>query len=54
MLLRKEFDKFTENSSLIEGSLNLMFERWLEKQLRAYFNPLVDEVARQEIAKKAT
>ena len=26
-----------------------MFERWLEKQLKAYFNPLVDLVAKQEI-----
>ena len=53
--LRKEFYKFTKDLNLIDGSLNLiMFERWLEKQLKAYFNPLVDVVATQEITKKAT
>ena len=29
-----------------------MFERWLEKQLKAYFNPLVDAVAKEEITYK--
>ena len=29
-----------------------MFERWLEKQMKAFFNPLVDVVATQEITKK--
>ena len=53
--LRKEFYKFTKDLNLIDGSLNLIiFERWLEKQLKAYFNPLVDVVATQEITKKAT
>ena len=51
--LRKEFYKFTKDLSLTDGSLNLiMFERWLEKQLIAYFNPLVDVVAAQEITNK--
>ena len=30
----------------------MMFEKWLEKQLKAYFNPLVDVVATQEITNK--
>ena len=29
-----------------------MFERWLEKQLKAYFNQLVDVIATQEITNK--
>ena len=29
-----------------------MFEKWLEKQLKAYFNPLVDVVVTQEITNK--
>ena len=38
--LRKEFYKFIKDSSLLDGSLNLiMFERWLQNQLKAYFNP---------------
>ena len=38
-VLRKEFYKLTKDSSLIDGSLNLiMCERWLEKQLKAFFN----------------
>ena len=42
--LRKEFYKFAKDSSLIDGSLNLiMLERWLEKQLNAYFNPLTHQ-----------
>ena len=29
-----------------------MFEKWLEKQLKAYFNPLVGVVVTQEITYK--
>ena len=51
--LRKEFYKFIKDSSLLDGSLNLiMFERWLQNQLKAYFNPLVDVVATQETTNK--
>ena len=51
--LRKKFYKSTKDSSLVDWSLNLiMFERWLEKQLKAYFNQLVDVIATQEITNK--
>ena len=41
--LRKKFYKFANDLSFTDGNLNLiMFERWLEKQLKAYFNLIVD------------
>ena len=41
--LRKEFYKHTKDASLTDGTLNLiMFESWLDKQLKVYFNPLVE------------
>ena len=44
---RKEFYKHT---SLTDGTLNLiMFESWLDRQLKVYFNPLVKVVATQEL-----
>ena len=44
---KKEFCKFTKDSSLVDGSLNLtMFGKW-----KAFFNPLVDVVATQGIIK---
>ena len=47
--LRKEFYKHTKDASLTDGTLNLiMFESWLDKQLKVYFNPLVEVVAIQE------
>ena len=40
-------------STAVWKELNLiMFERWLEKLLEAYFNPLVDAVATQEMTNK--
>ena len=48
--LRKEFYKHTEDASLTDGTLNLiMFESWLDRQLKIYFNPLVEVVAAQEL-----
>ena len=47
--LRKEFNKHTKNASLTDGTLNLiMFESWLDTQLKVYFNPLVKVVATQQ------
>ena len=47
--LRKEFYKHTKDASLTDGTLNLiMFESWLDKQLKVYFNPLVEVVATQK------
>ena len=44
--LRKEFYKYTKDASLTDGTLNLiMFGSWLERQLKVYFNPLVEVVA---------
>ena len=45
--VKKEFYKFTKDSSLIDGSLNsIIFGKW-----KACFNPLVDVVATQGIIK---
>ena len=40
--LRKEFYKHTKNTSLMDSS-------WLDRQLKVYFNPLVEVVATQEL-----
>ena len=53
---RKKFYKHTKDASLTDGTLNLiMFESWLDRQLKVYFNPLVTVVATQELpnAKKS-
>ena len=48
--LRKEFYKHTKDATLTDVTLNLiMFESWLGRQLKVYFNPLVEVVAIQEI-----
>ena len=48
--LRKEFYKLTKDASLTDGTLNLiMFESWLDRQLKVYFNALVEVVATQEL-----
>ena len=44
--------KFKKDSSLIDGSLNLMSEKWLEKHLKVSFKPTVDVAATQDITYK--
>ena len=51
--LRNQFLKSTSDSSFTDGSVNLIvFEKWLEKKLRSYFNPLADIIASEEIEYK--
>ena len=47
--LRQRFYKFTKESNLIDGSVNLVtFEKWLEDQLKTSFNPSVDIIIDKE------
>ena len=47
--LRQRFYKFTKESNLIDGSINLVtFEKWLEDQLKNSFNPLADIIIVKE------
>ena len=47
--LRKQFFKSIADSSFTDGSVNLIvFEKWLEKKLRSYFNPLKDIIPSEE------
>ena len=47
--LRQRFYKFTKESNLIDGSVNLVtFEKWLEDQLKNSFNPLADIIIDKE------
>ena len=51
--LRNQFFKSTADSSFTDGSVNLItFEKWLERKLRSYFNPLADIIASDEIEYK--
>ena len=51
--LRNQFFKSTADSSFTDGSVNLVtFEKWLERKLRSYFNPLADIIASEEIEYK--
>ena len=51
--LRNQFFKSTADTSFTDGSVNLIaFEKWLEKKLRSYFNPLADIIASEEIEYK--
>ena len=51
--LRNQFLKSTSDSSFTDGSVNLIvFEKWLEKKLRSYFNPLTDIITSEEIEYK--
>ena len=50
--LCQEFFKVTRDCNLIDGSVNLIvFENWLEKKLKTYFNPLgADIIVAEDIA----
>ena len=51
--LRNQFFKSTAYSSFTDGSVNLItFEKWLERKLHSYFNPLADIIASAEIEYK--
>ena len=50
---RNQFLKSTADNSFIDGSVNLIVsEKWLEKKLHSYFNPLADIIASEEIEYK--
>ena len=47
-VLRQEFCK-SDSSVFTVGSVNLIvFEQWLEKKLKRYFNPIADIIAADE------
>ena len=47
---RKKFYKQNRDAGLRDSILNVvMFESWLDRQLKSYFNQLVEVVATQEI-----
>ena len=51
--LRNRFCKFTEDSNLMDGSVNLLiFEKWLNDQIKVCFNPLADIVNKQDLSNK--
>ena len=51
--LRNQFYKFTKDSNLMDGSVNLLvFETWLDDQIKVFFNPLADIVNNQDLANK--
>ena len=46
LYLQHGFFKVTRDSNLIDGSVNLIvFEQWLDKKLKTFFNPLADTIA---------
>ena len=48
-VLRQVFYKSTDSSTLTNESVNLIvFEQWLEKKLKQYFNPIADIIAADE------
>ena len=52
--LRNRFYKFTKDSNLIDGSVNLLiFEKWLDDQIKVCFNPLADIVNKQDLSNKS-
>ena len=51
--LRNRFYQFTKNSNLMGGSVNLLiFEKWLDDQIKVCFNPLADIVNKQDLSNK--
>ena len=45
-VLRKEFYKSADSGVFVDGIVNLIvFEQWLEKKLKRYFNPIADIIA---------
>ena len=51
--LRNQFYKFTKDSNLMDGSINLLvFETGLDDQIKVSFNPLADIVNKQDLASK--
>ena len=51
--LRNQFYKFTKNSNFMDGSINLLvFEKWLDDQIKICFNPLADIVNKHDLTNK--
>ena len=51
--LRNWFYKFTKDSNLMDGSVNLLiFEEWLDDQIKVCFNPLADIINKQALSDK--
>ena len=47
--LRQKFFKATRVCNLIDASVNLLvFENWLERKLKTYFNPLADIITAED------
>ena len=46
--MRNEFYKITCNLDILDGDVDLIFlERWLEKRLKIFFNPIASIIAIQ-------
>ena len=53
LYLQHGFFKVTRDSNLIDGSVNLIvFEQWLDKKLKTFFNPLADTIAANDTPPK--
>ena len=51
--LRNQFYKFTKDSNLMDGSVNLLvIDTWLDDQIKVCFNALADIVNKQDLANK--
>ena len=51
--LRQKFFKATRDCNLIDGRVNLIvFENWLERKLKTYFNPLAHIIAAEDTSLK--
>ena len=49
--LRNWFYKFTKDSNLMDGSVNLLiFEKWLDEQMKVCFNPFADVLNKQDLS----
>ena len=47
--LRNQFYKFTKDSNFMDNSINfLIFEKWLDDQIKGCFNPFAD-IAKKQI-----
>ena len=51
--LHEEFFKATRDCNLIDGSVNLIvFENWLDRKLKTYFNPLANIIAAEDTSQR--
>ena len=52
--LRNRFYKFTKDSNLMDGSIHLLiFEKWLDGQIKVCFNSIADIANKQDLSNKS-